>query len=164
MALFTTSSREPFHVKYYSNEEKLHGGETFENAIVIPFLKSCFEKDYLQDIDPKTVKISACLAVAGPVRNNAVHMTNIGHVVVVVDGNAMEKSDEPYLQMLERVKIVNDFVGMGYGALDLNLDKETVELMPDSKSKIDPLGPKVCVGAGTGLGECYMTVSSLNAE
>jgi glucokinase len=30
--------------------------------------------------------------------------------------------------------------------------------MPDSLNKIDPSGPKVCVGAGTGLAECYLTI------
>lgn len=61
---------------------------------------------------------------------------------------------------LFRIK-VNDFVGQGYGALDLDLDSEVVELMPGSISKMNDLGPKVCVGAGTGLGECYLTRSSL---
>ena len=56
---------------------------------------------------------------------------------------------------------MNDFVGQGYGALDLDLESEVVELMPGSISKINDLGPKVCVGAGTGLGECYLTRSSL---
>jgi len=31
-------------------------------------------------------------------------------------------------------------------------------------AKINDLGPKVCVGAGTGLGECFLTKSSLSPE
>ena len=34
---------------------------------------------------------------------------------------------------------------------------ELRELNPGSLSKMDPTGPKVCVGAGTGLGECFLT-------
>jgi glucokinase len=41
---------------------------------------------------------------------------------------------------------------------------EVIELVPGSLNKIDPVGPKVCVGAGTGLGECFLTTSSLNPE
>lgn len=30
-------------------------------------------------------------------------------------------------------------------------------MTPNALSKIDPTGPKACVGAGTGLGECFLT-------
>ena len=52
--------------------------------------------------------------------------------------------------------IINDFVAQGYGCLTLQPD-EVRELVPGSLAKINPQGPKVCVGAGTGLGECYLT-------
>lgn len=48
--------------------------------------------------------------------------------------------------------------------MDLNLANECVELVPGSTAKIDNLGPKACVGAGTGLGECFLTKSSLRPE
>jgi len=163
MALYTTSSSEPVHVKYYANEKHLANGEKFEDAIIIPFLESCFKEPFLQGVDASKITITACLACAGPVKDNHVNMTNIGKGVYV-DGNNIEKSTKSFLKCITRAKIVNDFVGMGYGALDLDLDKETVQLMPNSKEIIDPLGPKVCVGAGTGLGECYLTISSLNPE
>ena len=59
---------------------------------------------------------------------------------------------------------MNDFVGQGYGCLDIDMDTEVIELAHGSKNKINPLGPKVCVGAGTGLGECFLTANSLNPE
>ena len=52
----------------------------------------------------------------------------------------------------------------GYGSLDLDLANECIELMPGSIAKIDDLGPRACVGAGTGLGVCFLTKSSLSPE
>ena len=163
MALYSTTCTDPLFVKYYANEVHLASGEKFEDAIILPFLTSCFGESFLSGKDPSKVSITACLACAGPVKDNHVNMTNIGKGVYV-NGNHIEQSSESYLSCITRAKIVNDFVGMGYGALDLDLDKETVELTPGSKELIDPLGPKVCVGAGTGLGECFLTVSSLRPD
>ena len=163
----------PLHTHTYRNTEALKHGDgdlTFAKDIILPFLTSSFETKGIPERDA----IVACFAVAGPVRQNRVVMTNVGEhhapdvgkpkQVLVVDGTLIESTKISYLTKLKRVRIVNDFVGQGYGALDLNLDKECVELVPGSKSIIDPLGPKVCVGAGTGLGECYLTISSLNPE
>ena len=51
---------------------------------------------------------------------------------------------------------------LGYGSLDLDLENECVELMPGSIEKVDGFGPRACVGAGTGLGVCFLTKSSLS--
>lgn len=159
---------EPLHFKYYSNEKYLHAENTnFEDSILVPFLKECFAHSCMstKGSTVENCSVTMCLAAAGPVRENAVEMTNIEHGVVLIDGTGMERNEtNPYLACLHRVKVVNDFVGMGYGALDLDLDEEVIELTPNSKHIINPTGPKVCVGAGTGLGECYLTVSSLNTE
>ncbi len=65
-----------------------------------------------------------------------------------------------------QVIIINVFVGQGYGCLTLDLKKkeECIELVPCSESKQNALGPKVCIGAGTGLGECFLTNSSANPD
>jgi glucokinase len=111
------------------------------------------------------VQVVACLAIAGHVKtDNTVFVTNIADGGCSVDGNEIEKNQDGLLSVVVRCKLVNDFVGQGYGALDLDLDKEVLELIPGSKAKIDDLGPKVCVGAGTGLGECFLTKSSLVPE
>ena len=52
--------------------------------------------------------------------------------------------------------IINDFVAQGYGCLTLE-PREVRELTPKSHKMIDWTGPKVCVGAGTGLGQCFLT-------
>lgn len=67
-----------------------------------------------------------------------------------------------FINVTQSCKIINDFVGQGYGSLLLNDNTDLVELLPGSLAKINPLGPKVCIGAGTGLGECYLTVSKAN--
>ncbi len=72
----------------------------------------------------------------------------------------------PFELFILQVIIINDFVGQGYGCLTLDLEdkKECIELVPGSCSKQNALGPKVCIGAGTGLGECFLTNSSANPD
>ena len=173
-ALHLTAQSEPLLVHVYSNEEALKtmsSDEYYHHATLKPFLEKC-----LADVDQwksmggedallSQVQVVACLAIAGPVKtNNTVFTTNMGDNGTHIDGNEIESCNDGLLGLVVRCKLVNDFVGQGYGALDLDLEKECVELIPGSMAKIDDLGPKVCVGAGTGLGECYLTKSSLHPE
>jgi glucokinase len=83
-------------------------------------------------------------------------MSNLG---ITIDGRAIEKnifSEEVYIRKINRALIINDFVAQGYGCLTLE-ESEVKELTPGSHKMIDCQGPKACVGAGTGLGECYLT-------
>jgi len=54
------------------------------------------------------VEIIACLAIAGPVRKNAVFMSNLHNIVI--DGNAIAKQlhcpKEPYLSTIKVCKII----------------------------------------------------------
>ena len=121
-------------------------------------------------------EIVACFAVAGPVISNCVTLTNLGghdvsdskndqkRIEVKLDVQSIEQNSSGLLKRIVRCKIINDFVGQGYGLLDFDLDSEVIELLPGSKELIDPYGPKACVGAGTGLGECFLTTSSLHPE
>ncbi len=54
------------------------------------------------------------------------------------------------------VRLVNDFLAVGYGILTLDEDKECVTLQQGKK---DHNAPIACIGAGTGLGECFLTPS-----
>lgn len=163
----------PLHTNTFRNSEALKHGDgdlTFALDVILPFLTECFEDKGI----PERSHIVACFAVAGPVNQNRAQMTNIGgdHTpdvgapkqILVIDGSVIESASKSHLAKVVKCRIVNDFVGQGYGALDLNLDTECRELVAGSKDKMDPLGPKVCVGAGTGLGECFLTISSLNPE
>ena len=92
---------------------------------------------------------AACLAVAGPVERNAVSFTNRDWVI---DGGALERRFG-----IGKVRLVNDFVANGYGLLTLDEAKECVTLQAAPKVAGAPMA---CVGAGTGLGECFSTASA----
>lgn len=169
-SLHVPGQSEPLLVHIYANEEALKGAQSYHHATLKPYLEKCLaEVEQWKAIGSEEelvsqVQIVACLATAGPVKtNNTVFMTNLGDGQSI-DGNEIEKCQDGLLSLVVRCKLVNDFVGQGYGSLDLDLDKEVIELIPGSKAKIDDLGPKVCVGAGTGLGECFLTKSSLSPE
>lgn len=157
MSLYDTGCSIPLAVKYYRNQEVLtkKTDGVFEREIIAPFLMHCWAT--VLNLAPiESAEIVACFACAGPVRKNKVHMSNLG---ITIDGKAIEKniySDEIYVRKIKRALIINDFVAQGYGCLTLE-DSEVKELTPGSHKMIDCTGPKVCVGAGTGLGECYLT-------
>lgn len=159
MGLYSVRDNNPLVVRYYRNQEHLRekSDGVFERNIIAPFLKHCWETNTsLPPLDQ--VEIISSLAIAGPVRNNQVSMSNLHDIVI--DGTAIANQvhvkNEPYLSKIKVCKIINDFVAQGYGCLTLKPD-EVKELNPGSHAKVDPKGPKVCVGAGTGLGECYLT-------
>ena len=159
LSIYATDQKEPLHTKTYSNEEYFTSPtSTFENTIFPKFLSE--ECTSLKDDD--SINLIACFAVAGPVHNNKVTLTNLGGVEL--DGSLVENNTNGYLKYITKCKIINDFVGQGYGLLDLDED-DVVELTPNAKQIIEensPLGPKACVGAGTGLGECFLVTSSLH--
>ena len=92
---------------------------------------------------------SACLAFAGPVKDNRAELTNRKGWEIVGSDIAAEFG-------IKVVKIVNDFVALGYGLLTLNEDKECVTLQKAPKQQNAPIA---CIGAGTGLGECFLVPS-----
>mmetsp|Transcript_5594 Transcript_5594/g.15165 ORF Transcript_5594/g.15165 Transcript_5594/m.15165 type:complete len:419 (-) Transcript_5594:971-2227(-) len=162
MGLYTIGDNMPLAIKYFRNQEFLPHKEDgiFEKHIIAPFLKQCWEEraSTLPSIDQ--VEIIACLAVAGPVRNNKASLSNLHDIEI--DGTAIANQkfcpDDPCLASIRVCTIINDFVAQGYGCLTLK-PSEVLELTPGSYAMMDPMGPKVCVGAGTGLGECYLTPS-----
>jgi len=105
------------------------------DQIVETFLAEC-----------KGVPAAACLAVAGPVEKNAVNFTNRNWVI---NGAKLEAKFG-----IAKVKLINDFVANGYGLLTLDEKKECVTLQEAPKVEGSPIA---CVGAGTGLGECFST-------
>eukprot|EP00746_Dinoflagellata_sp_MGD_P123498 gnl/MRDRNA2_/MRDRNA2_58139_c0_seq1.p1 gnl/MRDRNA2_/MRDRNA2_58139_c0~~gnl/MRDRNA2_/MRDRNA2_58139_c0_seq1.p1 ORF type:complete len:528 (-),score=103.79 gnl/MRDRNA2_/MRDRNA2_58139_c0_seq1:110-1693(-) len=87
---------------------------------------------------------AAVLGVAGVVTANQARLTNIDWVV---DGYALEKA-----LGIPQIEILNDFVVQGYGILTLG--SEDVICLHDAPSM--PGAPIACLGAGTGLGECFL--------
>jgi len=93
---------------------------------------------------------ACCLACAGGITNNTVSFTNVKEGWVI-DGGLLETT-----LSIPKVKLINDFEAQGYGLLTLN-DSEVINL---NGGKPEPGAPIACVGAGTGLGECFLTASN----
>jgi glucokinase len=125
---------------YFANHEY----ESFDD-ILSTFLRNSNQK-----------RIDACvLAVAGPVVNNSVEFTNLAIQGWSIDGENIKSSWN-----MGKVKLVNDFLAQGYGVLTLS-DTEFITIN-DATPSDD--GPIACVGAGTGLGECFCTRSGPNGQ
>ncbi|KAL4129339.1 hypothetical protein PRIC2_005348 [Phytophthora ramorum] len=90
----------------------------------------------------------ACvLACAGPILKNTVDFTNV-EFGWKIDGPNLEKE-----LGIKKVRLINDFAGMGYGLLTLR-PHEYIVLNDAPK---DETAPMATIGAGTGLGECFLT-------
>jgi glucokinase len=54
---------------------------------------------------------------------------------------------------IPQVELINDFAAMGFGLLTL----QPSELLTLNAAPHDPMAPIATIGAGTGLGECFLT-------
>lgn len=107
-------------------------------------------KSFLKEAYVLKPPLSACFAVAGPVKDNVVRFTN--RAAWTIDGYSIEKEFG-----IKKVRLINDFVANGYGLLTLDEDKECIALQKAKKVKSAPIA---CIGAGTGLGQCFLTPSN----
>ena len=76
---------------------------------------------FLEESGISKPPITACLAVAGPVYNNSVEFTNRKEWKIV--GEAVARTFG-----IRTVRLINDFVAVGYGLLTLNEDTECITL------------------------------------
>ena len=90
---------------------------------------------------------ACCLACAGGIAANSVNFTNVEEGWVI-DGNALSRTLH-----IPKVTLINDFEAQGYGLLTLS-EGDYIRL-----NEAQPVAgaPIACVGAGTGLGECFLT-------
>ncbi|MEM9219506.1 MAG: glucokinase [Cyanobacteria bacterium P01_F01_bin.150] len=93
------------------------------------------------DISPE----KACFAIAGPVDNDVSSLTNLSWL--------LERDRLEHELKIGRVSLINDFAAIGYGVL--GLDKDDIYTLQDVKPQKD--APIAVLGAGTGLGECFLT-------
>jgi len=115
--------------------------------VIQEFLKEASSK---LGLDEGTLQpVACCLAVAGPVRANKANITNVSWQL---DGAEMSK----HLNIPD-VLIINDFVGIGYGLLAL----ERKDILAINDVPMSEDAPKACLGAGTGLGEVYLTAGHM---
>eukprot|EP00873_Tetraselmis_striata_P023217 jgi/Tetstr1/443481/TSEL_031489.t1 len=127
----------------------VHGKE-FQNEffktftdVCTTFLKEC-QAEFGCNFSITPIKV-ATFAVAGPVDCNRVAFTNRSDWVV--DGNDLSETLK-----IKSVNLINDFVANGYGLLALGEE--------DTEGQKKPNGVVAMLGAGTGLGECFLTTSS----
>lgn len=162
MGLYLVGTHTPLGVVTYRNADHLPRKEKgiFTRNIIAPFLKHCWET--IPNMEPiELAEIVSCLAIAGPVKHNKVIMSNLHNIEIDGDAITGDADDSgpignQYIKSIKACKIINDFVAQGYGCLTLKYS-EIRELTPNALQKIDPTGPKACVGAGTGLGQCFLT-------
>jgi glucokinase len=87
----------------------------------------------------------ACFAIAGPVVNQTSKLTNLGWDLEA-DRLAADLN-------LEKVSLINDFAAVGYGIL--GLQPEDVHILQAGEP--DEIAPIGVIGAGTGLGQGFLT-------
>ena len=124
-------------------QQYLNGDFESFDAVVFKFMEAS---------GVKAAPASACFAVAGPVESNRVQFTNREWVI---DGTKLETT-----LGIAKVRLINDFVANGYGLLTLDEKSECVTLQ--GSPKVDG-APIACIGAGTGLGECFSTAVDTGA-
>ena len=90
----------------------------------------------------------ACFAVAGPVSGGTARQTSR----ITNLPWALDSEDLAAALNLKKVRLINDFVGVGYGIEALGPDDLT-ELQPGRPA---PDAPRAVLGAGTGLGHALL--------
>ncbi len=94
----------------------------------------------------------ASFAIAGPVINQSCILTNLNWQLTTT---RLEQE-----LGIAKVALINDFAANGYGVLGLN-ESELATLQPGHKI---PYAPIAVIGAGTGLGESFLTPKGKHYE
>ncbi|PZU94440.1 MAG: glucokinase [Pseudanabaena sp.] len=115
---------------------------TFEELLV-EFMT--LARSNLQNLPPLT---SACFGIAGPVSDRRSQLTNLGWVI-----ESDRLAEVLGISESSKVNLINDFVAVGYGILGLK--PEDLCTLQGGKAKTH--APMAVIGAGTGLGEAYLT-------
>jgi glucokinase len=86
----------------------------------------------------------ACFAIAGPVVDNTCNVTNLSWLLT---GDRLQTD-----LAIAQVTLINDFAAVGYGIDGLSeADLHCLQSAP-----VQPTAPIAILGAGTGLGECFV--------
>lgn len=119
--------------------EKVYKSQEYPHLSVIM-------QTFIVEAQSKVPPSVACIAVAGPVTENRIaHITNLNWQL-----------DAPQMAQalhLDDVFLLNDFAAIGYGLLGLK-SEDFIKL---NDAVAVPHAPIACLGAGTGLGEVFLT-------
>jgi len=121
--------------------EKTYSSKSYPD--LVPMVREFF-KDAAQFAGGIAVSDKACFGVAGAVSGNASDLTNLPWSL---SGERLQRD-----LAVPRVILINDFAAIGYGIFGLQQDEWTTlqDAVPD------PAAPIAVIGAGTGLGECFL--------
>ncbi|PSF36580.1 glucokinase [Aphanothece hegewaldii CCALA 016] len=86
----------------------------------------------------------ACFGIAGPVINNTSELTNLSW--------SLSATRLQHTLNIPTIHLINDFAAIGYGILGLS-DEDIYTLQEGKRNKKAPIA---VLGAGTGLGECFL--------
>jgi len=103
-----------------------------------------FLAEATQQVGESPAPQKACFAIAGPVVNNTSSVTNLSWFL---EAKQLEKD-----LAIAQVNLINDFAAVGYGVAGL----EAVDLQTLQIAEPQPHAPIAILGAGTGLGECFL--------
>eukprot|EP00930_Biecheleria_cincta_P021275 TRINITY_DN15807_c0_g1_i1.p1 TRINITY_DN15807_c0_g1~~TRINITY_DN15807_c0_g1_i1.p1 ORF type:complete len:416 (-),score=70.44 TRINITY_DN15807_c0_g1_i1:76-1323(-) len=122
--------------------EKMYQNSRFESFMDVL-------RTFLEESGLKRPPLLACLAVAGVVVDNTCKFVNLGWEI---NGRQIEEDLD-----ITRVELINDFVAQGYGLLTVDREKDCETLQ---NVEVKEGAPIAVVGAGTGLGEAFLTVGA----
>lgn len=128
------SSMQTLHEKRYSSHDF---------ADLVPMVQQ-FLAEASAVVGEDVVPQKACFAIAGPVVNNTVKLTNL---TWSLDAQRLEEQLN-----IPRISLINDFAAVGYGILGLG-EKDLYTLQP---GKPESTAPIAVIGAGTGLGQGFL--------
>jgi glucokinase len=97
-----------------------------------------------EQLGEKLIPQKACFAIAGPIVNNSVKLTNL---TWVLDAKSLESE-----LGIAPISLINDFAAVGYGVLGLG-EKDLHTLQ---SGKPESASPIAVIGAGTGLGQGFL--------
>lgn len=97
-----------------------------------------------EQLGEKLIPQKACFAIAGPIVNNSVKLTNL---TWVLDAKSLESE-----LGIAPISLINDFAAVGYGVLGLGEE----DLHTLQSGKPESASPIAVIGAGTGLGQGFL--------
>lgn len=112
-------------------------------ADLVPMVQH-FLSTATQKLGGESLPARACFAIAGPVVNNTVKLTNLAWFL---DAKRLEQE-----LGIAKISLINDFEAVGHGILGL----DATDLYTLQSGNIQPIAPIAVIGAGTGLGEGFL--------
>lgn len=103
-----------------------------------------FLKEARQNSGEQPAPQRACFAIAGPVVDGTSELTNLGW--------QLSEARLSQTLQLQKVTLINDFAAIGYGIPGLAAQ----DLRSLQAGKAVPTAPIAVLGAGTGLGQCFV--------